>query len=153
MRNVKTLAVLALLLAIFGAGDFLGARAAWSRMSSKSVVVLSEMATLRLALDMFRIDAGRLPTAAEGLAILRKPRFRGPYVGRSISLRDPWGRPYVYGFDYTIDPNGIPTITSLGKDGLVGGVGDDTDFTLWLRLSFPVSASSAATQPTTRPSP
>ena len=153
MRNLKTVLVLALILASLAAGFFFGVKTAISRLSAKSVMALSEMAGLRAALDIFRIHAGRFPTTAESLAVLRKPQFRGPFIARDSSLLDPWGRPYIYGLDFAIDPNGVPTITSLAKDGLVGGVGENTDLKLWLNLNIPVSTSSLTTKPTARPSP
>jgi general secretion pathway protein G len=52
------------------------------------------------ALDLFYADAGRYPTAQEGLAaLLKRPpllgAWRGPYMEGDYSV-DPWGNEYVY---------------------------------------------------------
>ncbi len=41
-------------------------------------------------------------------------------------ILDGWGRPLLYG----IDESGIITITSLGKDGKPGGIGEDADISI-----------------------
>jgi len=71
--------------------------------------------TLRVALERFRRDAGRYPTADEGLRALRsRPEaegWQGPYV-RAV-LPDPWDRPYRY------EPtNDTVRLVSLGPDGV-----------------------------------
>jgi general secretion pathway protein G len=66
-------------------------------------------ATVGIALDSFRVDVGRYPTTAEGLAALRArpagvPAWRdgqrfgwdGPYLERERDLRDPRGRAFGY---------------------------------------------------------
>jgi general secretion pathway protein G len=81
------------------------------------------------ALDLYRIDVGRLPTTDEGLrALLESPagisQWRGPYLRKNNSIVDPWGRPFLYrqpGEDGEFD------LTSLGADGKSGGVGEDAD--------------------------
>lgn len=74
---------------------------------------------LSSAIDLFRIDVGRLPTQQEGLnALLEAPSsaagWNGPYIKKRANLTDPWGQPYQYkipgehgGFD----------LFSLGPDG------------------------------------
>jgi len=83
---------------------------------------------LATALEYFRLDAGRYPTAEEGLAALvTRPagvrRWNGPYIEGALP-RDPWGRPYVY----RTPAEGAPyEILSLGADGAPGGEGEDAD--------------------------
>ncbi len=83
---------------------------------------------LTTALEYFRLDAGRYPTAEEGLAALvERPagvaRWNGPYIEGGLP-RDPWGRPYVY----RAPAEGAPyEILSLGADGAPGGEGEDAD--------------------------
>ena len=83
------------------------------------------------ALQAFRIDVGRYPSASEGLQVLvtapaNEPRWRGPYLKDNIPL-DPWGQPYQYrqpstrGKDYDV--------VSYGRDRAAGGTGDDADIT------------------------
>jgi general secretion pathway protein G len=85
------------------------------------------------ALDLFRLDVGRLPTREEGLAALvqRPPgleRWNGPYVRRTDQLLDPWGRPYRY---RTPGEYGPFDLLSLGADDRPGGAGEDRDVKSW----------------------
>lgn len=81
------------------------------------------------ALDLYRIDVGRLPTTDEGLkSLLEVPaettKWRGPYLRKAEAILDPWGRPFVYrrpGERREYD------LVSLGADGRPGGTGEDTD--------------------------
>jgi general secretion pathway protein G len=84
---------------------------------------------LSTALDLFRIDVGRLPTTEEGLnALLDTPAglttWRGPYLKKTSAIVDPWGRPFVYrqpGQGAEFD------LASFGADGKPGGTGEDLD--------------------------
>lgn len=88
-----------------------------------------QMNELSVALDLFRLDAGRYPRQDEGLrALLRKPEaianWRGPYLKRDTLLNDPWSRPYLY---QSRDDGGTFSISSLGSDGAPGGSDDKAD--------------------------
>lgn len=53
------------------------------------------------ALDIFYLDAGRYPTAQEGLAaLITRPsdvaQWAGPYLKGGKVPTDPWGNPYIY---------------------------------------------------------
>jgi general secretion pathway protein G len=53
------------------------------------------------ALEFFRADFGRYPTAKEGLGALNHHppsliNWRGPYIDKDYSIVDPWGNEYVY---------------------------------------------------------
>lgn len=80
------------------------------------------LATLHVALDMFKEDCGRYPSSAEGLeALVSKPDaegWRGPYI-RKLK-KDPWSKPYVY---HCEDGRSV-RLLSGGPDGKEGG-GDD----------------------------
>lgn len=81
------------------------------------------------ALQAFRIDMGRYPTAGEGLQGLmtappNEPRWRGPYLKDAIPL-DPWGSPYRYAYPSTRGKDF--DVTSYGRDRAPGGNGDDAD--------------------------
>lgn len=100
--------------------------------ASKVQVADTQTRMLRGALETFRLEVGRLPTAEEGLAALRaapadersKARWRGPYLDEDVPA-DPWGAPYVYS---TPGRDGMPfALYSLGADGKVGGEGNDAD--------------------------
>ena len=74
------------------------------------------------ALDLYYLDNGRYPTAAEGLGVLaQKPEgatmWNGPYLNGNSVPKDPWGRPYVYKFP---GQHGPYEIVSLGPEGREG---------------------------------
>lgn len=82
------------------------------------------------ALDLFYIDAGRYPSASEGLvALVQRPSgadvWSGPYVKGGRVPNDPWGKPYIY--RYPVDRNPPYEILSLGSDGQEGGIGTAAD--------------------------
>jgi general secretion pathway protein G len=85
------------------------------------------------ALYLFRYDTGRFPTTAEGLDVLyRNPgRIQGwqkPYLSDKDVPLDPWGKAYFYRCPGQF---GDFDLFSLGRDGLVGGEGEDADITSW----------------------
>jgi general secretion pathway protein G len=84
---------------------------------------------LSTALDLFRIDVGRLPTTEEGLnALLEAPaaasRWRGPYLKKRDAIIDPWGRPFNY---RRPGERGEYDLVSFGADNRKGGTGEDLD--------------------------
>jgi len=97
---------------------------------AKITAARTQIETLGLALDAYRLDNDYYPSTAQGLdALVRLPtgepsprRWRGPYLKRGVPS-DPWGRPYTYrlleGDQYEL--------LSLGRDGSGGGEGEDAD--------------------------
>lgn len=88
---------------------------------------INEIAT---ALDLYRIDVGRLPTTEEGLkALLAKPataeRWGGPYLKKSID--DPWQRPFQY---RTPGEKAEYDLVSYGSDGRQGGSDEASDISI-----------------------
>ncbi|WP_088279575.1 type II secretion system major pseudopilin GspG [Ideonella sp. A 288] len=84
------------------------------------------------ALEQYRIDTGRFPTTEQGLAALfTKPnneaRWSGPYL-KKAAPNDAWGNPYQY---KSPGEHGEFDLFSFGKDGRVGGTGEDADITNW----------------------
>jgi len=84
------------------------------------------------ALDTFRLDVGRYPTAEEGLKALReKPSgvegWQGPYLPKEIPI-DPWGTPYVY---KSPGEHGDYDLISYGLDKVEGGEGENQDIVNW----------------------
>lgn len=109
----------------FALGIIVGRHGGWTlRLSSpvKAPEAATQLSAIRLGLEMFYADAGRFPTAAEGVAVLRHPVYRGPYISEELAL-DPWGRPFLYSYTGT----GLPTVSTLGRDGAPGGTGEDMD--------------------------
>lgn len=96
---------------------------------SERTVARSQIDALDKALEAYRLDMGRYPTASEGLQALVQPpagdvRWRGPYLKGGVPL-DPWGSPYQYRV-----PGGAGRdfdLLSLGRDRAPGGSGDDAD--------------------------
>jgi general secretion pathway protein G len=81
------------------------------------------------ALDLFYLDAGRYPTASEGLnALVQRPTgaeiWNGPYVKGGKVPSDPWGNPYQYRSPVESAPY---EIVSYGSDGREGGTGTAAD--------------------------
>jgi general secretion pathway protein G len=97
----------------------------------------SQLDVFALALNAYRLDNDVFPTTDQGVAALRDqpttgdlPRnWRGPYLSKVVPL-DPWGRPYVYVSPGAVNPQSYDLYT-LGRDGKVGGEGDDADLTSW----------------------
>lgn len=108
---------------------------------AKSASVQSQLDVLGLALAQYRLDSGAFPTTEQGLAALRTQptapgvdgtaptAWRGPYLDRTVP-NDPWDRPYVYVAPGTVNPTGYDLYT-LGRDGRVGGAGEDADVSAW----------------------
>ncbi len=99
----------------------------------------SQVAILTLALDAYRLDLFAYPTTQQGLDALRiRPglsanggaaSWRGPYLRATVPA-DPWGRAWVYRSPGIENPESFDLYT-LGRDGRVGGSGEDSDITSW----------------------
>jgi general secretion pathway protein G len=97
----------------------------------------SQIEILALALDAYNLDNGAFPTSEQGLSALRlqpaganaPQNWRGPYLRKEVPL-DPWGRFYVFVSPGVVNPTAYD-LYSLGRDGNVGGSGEDSDITSW----------------------
>ena len=85
-------------------------------------------------LEDFRSDHGSYPTEAEGLSRLLEPPpsgragpryFPDRYITEPETLLDPWLRAYLYAVQ-----NGSCEVSTLGRDGLLNGSGEDEDMRL-----------------------
>lgn len=100
---------------------------------AKSTTARTQIELLSVALDGYRLDNGSYPTTEQGLAALReKPtrapvpaNWRGPYLRKTVPV-DPWGRAYLYRVPGERNPTAFD-LESLGRDGTVGGEGEDAD--------------------------
>jgi general secretion pathway protein G len=95
---------------------------------SEIQVARAQIDSLEKALDQYRLDMKRYPSAEEGLEALvakpvNAPTWSGPYLKKSLPS-DPWGRPYQY---RTPGQKGEFEIFSFGRDGKPGGSGEDAD--------------------------
>jgi general secretion pathway protein G len=97
----------------------------------------TQVETLGLALDAYRLDNDFYPSTAQGLDALRHlpsgspsaRNWRGPYLKKSVPV-DPYGRPYLYRSPGQVNPESYDLV-SFGRDGEPGGVGEDADVTSW----------------------
>jgi general secretion pathway protein G len=98
---------------------------------SEIQVTKVQIDSLEKALDQFRLDLRRYPSAEEGLeALVARPGklsgWSGPYLKKAVPS-DPWGRAYVYRVP---GEKGDFQLLSLGRDGKTGGEGEDADIGL-----------------------
>lgn len=96
----------------------------------------AQIESLITALDTYRLDNGRYPSTAQGLAALRErptvdppANWREPYLRKAVP-DDPWGRPYVYVSPGRENPGSFDLL-SYGADGRPGGSGADADIVSW----------------------
>lgn len=98
--------------------------------SSKVQVAQTQIKMLRGALQAYRLDIGRYPSTAEGLAALMRPPpeaaayWSGPYLDDEMP-QDPWRTPYRY--EYPAGNLQGFALYSLGADSTDGGEGADAD--------------------------
>jgi len=90
----------------------------------------TELAVLRGAIDQFRLDTSRYPTAEEGFGALRHPvagakNWRGPYLVEDVP-NDPWGSPYLYETPGKDGKHGY-RIKSLGAVGILSVPGNTSE--------------------------
>jgi general secretion pathway protein G len=83
-------------------------------------------------LDQYRLDVGRYPATEQGLAALNErpsgeAKWAGPYLKKKLP-KDPWGHDYLYKFP---GDHGDYDLFSYGKDGQLGGAGEDEDIVNW----------------------
>ncbi len=83
--------------------------------------------TIKMRLELFKLDNIRYPTEKEGLHILVRgnPIPKPKYYHEDGYLQDfpidPWGHPYIYRL------NERPEVFSTGADGQIGGDGENKD--------------------------
>ena len=102
---------------------------------ARIVAAKQDIAAIKQALNLYRLDNVRYPTTEQGLQALVEKPASGPipnnwkpggYLERLPN--DPWGTPYQY-----LSPGlrGEVDIYSLGADGAAGGEGNDADIGSW----------------------
>ena len=92
-----------------------------------------DLNVLQSALRLYKLDNGRFPSQAQGLAaLLTKPtaspvaaKWKGPYLENV--QKDTHGNPFFYAMD---EKTGTATLKALGADGAVGGIGASADVSL-----------------------
>jgi len=89
-----------------------------------------QLRNIESALDLYRLDNGKYPTALEAL-VTQPPgaeRWKGPYLKKATGLADPWGEAFKYRFP---GQHGEYDLYSLGADKTEGGDGEDQDIRSW----------------------
>ncbi len=99
--------------------------------SAKHKIAEQSIERLSGILDLYHLDVGSYPSGTQGLKALSENSgnvagWNGPYLKDSDSLKDPWGRPYIYR-SQSLRPGHAFDIISLGADGKPGGQGEDAD--------------------------
>ena len=99
---------------------------------SETKIAKAQIEAIVKGLEQFRIDAGRYPSADQGLAALMvapagEAKWAGPYMAKALP-QDPWGRPYLYRVP---GQHGDFDVFSFGRDAQPGGQGDDADVGSW----------------------
>jgi general secretion pathway protein G len=138
VRSGFTLIELLVVIAIIGTLAAIVGPAVFRNVGdSKTSAARSQIELYSTALNSYRLDNDVFPSSDQGIEALRTmpttgdlPRnWRGPYVSKVITP-DPWGRPYIYLGPGKSNPQSFDLYT-LGRDGHVGGTGEDADITSW----------------------
>jgi general secretion pathway protein G len=102
---------------------------------ARIVAARQDIAAIRQALNLYRLDNTRYPTTEQGLQALVERPVAGPVPGNwkpsgylERLPKDPWGAPYQY-----LNPglHGEIDVFSLGADGAAGGEGNNADIGSW----------------------
>ncbi|WP_392341368.1 type II secretion system major pseudopilin GspG [uncultured Shewanella sp.] len=128
MKKAKkgfTLIELLIVIVILGLLMSLVAPTMFSKVeSSKVKTAMVQMEMMATSLDTYRLDIGSYPSSLNELRGSTLPKWDGPYLPKNVPL-DPWNNPYIYSVP---GENGKPyTLKSYGKDGQVGGEGDNAE--------------------------
>lgn len=134
-RRIRGFTLLELLVVIVIIGLLAGfvAPRYFSQVGKSEVqVARAQIDAFEKALDQYRLDTRRYPSAEQGLEALitkpaNEPGWNGPYLKRAVPP-DPWGRPYAY---RSPGQKGDFELLSYGRDGKPGGAGADADIGNW----------------------
>ena len=101
--------------------------------TARSQTASVQIKNVESALELFYLDSGRYPSEAEGLkALVEAPKglstWHGPYLKHSSAIIDPWKKPYIF---RQPGEHGNFDVSSLGRDGVLGGEGEDKDVLNW----------------------
>ena len=101
--------------------------------SARAQTAEVQLKNVESALELYYLDTGQYPSQNDGLKALLEapanlPSWRGPYIKRSSGILDSWGRVYIY---KQPGEHGNYDLSSLGRDGVPGGEGEDKDLQNW----------------------
>jgi general secretion pathway protein G len=99
---------------------------------SETKTARAQIDALGKALDQYRIDTGHYPSTEQGMVALNQSpgneaKWAGPYLKKSVP-NDPWDRAYLY---KSPGEHGDYDLSTLGKDGAMGGTKESEDVTNW----------------------
>lgn len=106
----------------------------YNASNAKLAQVTEDLTTLTAALESYYHNQFFYPTAEQGLqALISAPdniknpqKYPAQGYLRTIPL-DPWGHPYLYSAEQWGGSKGSFTITTLGANGIAGGIEDNAD--------------------------
>ena len=132
-QNGFTLLELLVVLVIIGLlAGYVGPKYFSQIGKSETKVARAQIDALEKALDQYRIDTGNYPSMEIGLSALNtkpanEPKWDGPYLKKQVPM-DPWGKAYIYNQP---GQHGDVDLSSNGKDGAIGGTGENIDVSNW----------------------
>lgn len=96
--------------------------------SARISTTQTQLKSIGSALELYYLDVGSYPTDDQGLSALgAQPQsvagWNGPYLKSRETLKDGWGRDYLY----DNAPGTGPRVYSFGRDGAPNGEGQDAD--------------------------
>ncbi len=107
---------------------------AWNSFGAKHdadvMATRARMQTIRTALERYRIDNHKFPSAGDGLKLLTQaPANRSEGYLEEDQINDAWGTPIQY---LVPGRNGKPyDLVSYGADQASGGEKENADFSCW----------------------
>ena len=116
MEMMVVVFIISLLVSIVSVGIF----DQWEK--AKRTKAATDIASMKAALRLYKLDRGRYPTSAEGLQALAEIPEGGEESYLERVQNDPWGNAYVYSSD-----GRQFLLRSLARDGQDGGDGFDAD--------------------------
>lgn len=91
--------------------------------SARRTKITYDLQEIRKAAEMIRITIGQWPKSIDGMVNATHPETGEQIAGSLKKLpKDPWGNPYQYEVI-----NDEVVVRCLGKDGVVGGEGENAD--------------------------
>lgn len=100
---------------------------------ARSETAAIQLKNIESAIELFYLDTGQYPPNDAGPRSLTKQpsgmvEWRGPYLKKDSGLVDPWGREFIY---RSPGEHGTYDLYSLGRDGALGGDGENKDIMNW----------------------
>ena len=126
IKIVKILAAIGVAGILFG---FVALQAASDPKKQIRVPERTGAKSINAKASAFYLDTGKYPESIDELLtnVRQLQGWRGPYITEQQS-KDTWGRHYIL---KTPGLHGEIDVISLGADGLVGGVGANSDIGNW----------------------